>query len=82
MFTKVQRWGNSQGLRFSKAILEEARIAVGDEVEVTVHEGAIMVRPGSNVRAKFELTELVSELPAKYRVSEEDWGTPSGNEVW
>ena len=26
MLTKVQRWGNSQGLRFMKAILEEARL--------------------------------------------------------
>ena len=26
MLTKVQRWGNSQGLRFTKAILEEARL--------------------------------------------------------
>ena len=30
MLTKVQRWGNSQGLRFTKAILEEARIDVRD----------------------------------------------------
>ena len=30
MLTKVRRWGNSQGLRFTKAILEEARIDVRD----------------------------------------------------
>ena len=30
MLTKVQRWGNSQGLRFTKAILEEARTDVRD----------------------------------------------------
>ena len=24
MLTKIQKWGNSQGLRFTKALLEEA----------------------------------------------------------
>ena len=31
MSTKVQKWGNSQGLRVTKALLDEAGIHVGDE---------------------------------------------------
>ncbi|HXG90957.1 MAG TPA: AbrB/MazE/SpoVT family DNA-binding domain-containing protein [Blastocatellia bacterium] len=34
MMSKVQRWGNSQGLRLPKHVLESADIAVGDNVEV------------------------------------------------
>jgi antitoxin MazE len=54
MVTKVQKWGNSQGLRFTKAILEEAKIEVGDEVEVVVRRGRIIVKPISKVRGKHD----------------------------
>jgi len=35
MLTKVQKWGNSQGLRLSKHVLDLADIAVGDDLEKT-----------------------------------------------
>ena len=48
MVTKVQKWGNSQGLRLSRQILGNARISVGDEVDVLVQDRTIMKRvPGT-----------------------------------
>ncbi len=35
MVTKIQKWGNSQGLRLARQVLEDAHIAVGDKVDVT-----------------------------------------------
>ena len=35
MVTKIQKWGNSQGLRLAKQVLEDAHISVGDDVDVT-----------------------------------------------
>ena len=40
MLGKIQKWGNSQGLRFTKALLQEAQINVGDKVNVSVQRGA------------------------------------------
>ncbi|HIG56786.1 MAG TPA: transcriptional regulator/antitoxin, MazE [Candidatus Handelsmanbacteria bacterium] len=82
MLTKVQKWGNSQGLRFTKYILDEAQIEVGDEVEVLVQDGSIIVKPAAKVRGKYDLKELVAKMPKKYKPGEEDWGEPVGNEVW
>ena len=82
MRTKVQRWGNSQGLRFTKAILEEARIDVGDRVSVTVREGRIIVEPVTTVRGRHDLKTLVAAMPKGYRTEEEDWGPPAGKETW
>ena len=65
MVTKVQKWGNSQGLRFSKAILEEAHINVGDQVNISVKKGQIIVEPVTKVRGKYDLRELVSKMPKK-----------------
>ena len=82
MLTKIQKWGNSQGLRFTKALLHEARINVGDEVNVSIQEGRIIVEPMTKVRGRYDLEELVSRMPETYQVEEVDWGQPVGKEVW
>ena len=82
MLTKVQRWGNSQGLPFTKAVLEEARIDVGDRVNATVREGRIVVEPVTTGRGRHDLKTLVSTMPEGYRVEEEDWGPPAVKETW
>jgi antitoxin MazE len=82
MLAKVQKWGNSQGLRFPKAILEEAHVNVGDEVRVSVRGRKIIIEPVEKVRGKYDLKELVSRMPKNYRVEEVEWGTPVGKEEW
>jgi antitoxin MazE len=80
--TKVQKWGNSQGLRLSKQVLEDAGIGIGDEVDVTARDGVIVIAPVRRVRGKRSLQELVSRIPKTYRSSEVEWGEPVGREVW
>ena len=82
MLAKVQKWGNSQGLRFPKVILEEARVNVGDEVRVSVRGRKIIIEPVEKVRGKYDLKDLVSRMPKNYRVEEVEWGDPVGKEEW
>jgi len=82
MTTKVQRWGNSQGLRLSRQILEDARISIGDEVDVLVQDGTIMITPVRRVRGKHSLRQLVARMPKDYKAEEVDWGRPVGKETW
>lgn len=82
MITKIQKWGNSQGLRFSKTILEEAHIFVGDEVRISVADGKIVVEPTQKIRGKYTIEALVAQIPDGYDVDEVEWGKPVGNEVW
>ncbi|MDR4493870.1 MAG: AbrB/MazE/SpoVT family DNA-binding domain-containing protein [Nitrospirales bacterium] len=82
MLTKMQKWGNSQGLRFPKAILEEASMEVGDEVKVSVRGRKIIIEPVKKVRGRYDLKELVSRMPKNYQVEEVDWGVPVGKEEW
>ena len=82
MITKVQKWGNSQGLRLSRQLLSDVQIDVGDTVEVSVRDGALVVTPVRRVRGAVELAQLVREMPADYAPSELDWGPPVGKEVW
>jgi antitoxin MazE len=82
MIAKVQKWGNSQGLRLSKDLLSEAEIEVGDAVDVVVRQGALVVTPVRRVRGRHNLRELVSRIPKDYKPEEVDWGLPVGREVW
>ncbi len=82
MITKVQKWGNSQGLRLSKSLLSTAAIEIGDEVDVVVQDGVLIVTPVRRVRGGHDLRELVRRLPKGSRAKELDWGPPAGREVW
>jgi len=82
MMTRIQKWGNSQGLRIAKQVLEDAHIAVGDDVDVTTRDGVIVIAPTRRVRGKMSLEDLVSRIPKGYKGEEMDWGKPAGREVW
>jgi len=82
MVTKVQKWGNSQGLRLPKQVLKDARISIGDDVDVTARDGVIVIAPVRRVRGKQSLRELVSGIPKNYEPGEIDWGKPVGREAW
>jgi antitoxin MazE len=82
MITKVQRWGNSQGVRLSKELLSDVEINVGDAVDVAARDGALVVTPVRRVRGGHDLRELVRRIPKDYKPEELDWGYPVGREVW
>ena len=82
MITKVQKWGNSQGVRLSKQLLSDVEINVGDAVHVAVRDRALVVTPMRRVRGGHDLRELVRRIPKDYEPKELDWGRPVGREVW
>jgi len=79
MTTQIAKWGNSLGLRLSKAVAEEAALGEGDRVDVSVRNGTILIRPS---RRTYSLDELVSGITAKNRHDESDWSAPTGREAW
>ena len=81
MVTRVQKWGNSQGLRVSKHLLEDANLSVGDEVDVVVRDGVLIVTPVGRVRGKHKLCDLVARMPQDYQPEEVDWGKAVGKEA-
>ncbi|MFZ4730152.1 MAG: AbrB/MazE/SpoVT family DNA-binding domain-containing protein, partial [Pseudanabaena sp.] len=59
MLVKVQKWGNSQGIRLSKEVLAEANILVGDELEITSTKDKLVIKPIRKIRSKYHLQDLV-----------------------
>jgi len=82
MHAKIQKWGNSQGLRLAKNLLADAQLGVGDEVDISVKDGIMIVTPAKRIRGRHKLKDLVARIPENYKTSEVDWGEPVGKEVW
>ena len=80
MQTQVKAWGNSQGVRISKEILQAAAISIDDTLDIKVSDGMIMlVKP---FRHK-TLEERAAEFGGKLSLDGEfDWGEAVGREVW
>ena len=80
MQTKIQRWGNSLGVRIPRAFAREAGVDAGAEVDVSVRGGDLIVKPVR--RAKYRLNDLVRKVTVKNLHHEVDTGKPVGREVW
>ena len=76
--SRIQRWGNSQGLRLSKELLRMADLDVGDSVEIRAGKGKIVIEKSK----KYDLAEMIAQLPKDYQVEEENLGNPVGKEAW
>ena len=45
MQTRIQRWGNSLGLRIPKAFAEQAGVEAGSEGDLALDDGELIIRP-------------------------------------
>jgi len=82
MQVKIQKWGNSQGIRLAKALLEEVGLHEGDKVAIDIIEGKLVVSAVQKRRGKHTLEELVARIPDSYQPEEVEWNEPFGKEVW
>jgi antitoxin MazE len=77
----IQRWGNSQGIRIPKSVLEEALFFPNEEVDIVAEENRIIIKKATRKR-HITLAERLENFDGEYVFDECDWGGPVGNEVW
>lgn len=80
MQTKIQKWGNSLGLRIPKSFARQAGIDAGSEVDLTVQDGELIVRPQR--LPKYNLKDLLQAVTPRNVHKEIDTGDAVGREVW
>jgi antitoxin MazE len=80
MESVVNKWGNSLAVRIPQGLAKEIAIQEGTEVDLSVIDGNLVIKPAH--RKRYSLEELVSGITPKNRHDEVDWGEPVGNEFW
>lgn len=80
MLTKVQKWGNSLGLRIPKAFANDTQLDSDSLVEITVEKGRIIITPVST--SGLTLEELLAGVNNDNIHHEVDTAGAAGNEIW
>ena len=76
---RVTRWGNSLAVRIPKALAEQTALHEGSEVELSITDGVLTVRPKAPA---YTLEQLLDQVGPENRHDEIDWGEPQGKEAW
>lgn len=79
MTTKLQKWGNSLGVRLPKEILKKVGFRDGKSVSVKTFGKSIII---TSFKKEETLDDLLSKITPQNRHEETYWGPPVGNEVW
>ena len=76
----IKKWGNSQGIRLSKELLDLAGIKLNDLLNIELLDGNIVLKKAYQHKT---LEERAEEYGGKLGPYEEfDWGEPVGRERW
>ena len=68
MTTTIQKWGNSQGIRIPKVLLDAVQWRENEQLVLNIDKNKII--------------ELFSDFEGGYEPVDIDWGQPMGDEVW
>lgn len=80
MQVQVKRWGNSQGIRITREILQAAGISMDEWLDIKVSDGVIML---SRTFRHKTLEERAAEYGGQLNLDGEgEWREPVGREVW
>lgn len=80
MPTKIQRWGNSLGIRIPKAFAEQAKVEAGSLVDIAVEDGELVIRP---IRSDvYDIGLLVKAINANNLHEAIETGSRRGREIW
>ena len=67
MIKTITKIGNSQGIIFDSALLQLARLKVGDEVNVEIHSGGtITIAPIALMLPKEDISALIEDTMKQY----------------
>ena len=81
MTTNIQKWGNSQGVRIPKMILDSVNWSENENVVIIVDNGKLVNETAKEQKTKNK-KELFESYKGDYEPIEIDWGEPKGEEIW
>ena len=77
MTAMLSKWGNSQGIRFPKKIIEELHLSAGDKFNIILENNRLILEPIKN----YDIRELVKQIPKDY-IPHEEFNESMGKEEW
>ncbi len=79
MLATLQKWGNSQGVRIPKTLIDSLHWNNDEKLSIVADNNKIIIEP---VHKRKNIMELFADYNEDYTPEEIDWGEPVGKEVW
>lgn len=79
METSIQKWGNSQGIRIPKFLLDVVHWSENERLSMNASEDRIVI---TKANSRKNIMELFADYEDEYTPVELNWGEPVGEEVW
>lgn len=79
MTTTIQKWGNSQGIRIPKFVLEALNWSGSENLLLSTEDNKIIIERADKRK---NIKDLFADFHGEYTPIEMDWGGPVGEEVW
>ncbi|MBR6925532.1 MAG: AbrB/MazE/SpoVT family DNA-binding domain-containing protein [Oscillospiraceae bacterium] len=81
MTTTIQKWGNSQGIRLPKHMLDLLKWSSNEKIVIIAQDNKIIIEQAEPKKRK-TIDELFDGYNGNYVPEEIDWGDPAGGEIW
>lgn len=79
MTTTIQKWGNSQGIRIPKYLLESLNWNADEQLDLSIEKNKIIIK---KTETQKNIAELFADFDGEYVPEEIDWGKSEGEEIW
>ena len=80
---RVNKWGNSLGIRFPSEFVDLIQLEDKSLVELRIDGSMLVISKHETEEPRKTIQELFDMYPADFIEDEEiDWGAPVGGEVW
>ena len=80
MRTRVQKWGNSLGVRIPRGLADEVGLGAGTEVSLTAKDGELVLRP--SLPSRLRLADLLAGITPDNIHASVDTGDAVGSEAF
>lgn len=80
METKIQKWGNSDGIRIPKNYLKSLNLKTNDLVDIKLEEDKIVIEKPK--KKHLTLEERIAAYDGPNLCKEFEWDEPRGREIW
>ncbi|MBM3699833.1 MAG: AbrB/MazE/SpoVT family DNA-binding domain-containing protein [Actinobacteria bacterium] len=80
MITKIQKWGNSLGIRLPSVFTKELELKENSSVEIKLADKKIVIEPVEIVQ--YDLDELLSKVSEENIHEEIIFDGHEGKEIW
>ena len=81
MTTTIQKWGNSQGVRIPKVLLDTINWSENEKIVILVQDDKLIIEKAADKKQK-NIKELFENYEGEYEPIKMDWGDPEAEVIW